>query len=185
MSNEKKLLDLADELGLNVPSIVEPDEEQIPQNKENLEDVSDLIIKNERSEKILTNLDYLILSGISSGKSLPSLATTYNTTESYIKKAMRSDSGSKFLKEQAKQKADLALSLSTTTVYEGVLKYQELIADLFNKKQDSLALSYLFGKQSLMEVQAGLHKQQANVEEGNSKDLLNLFASIAVTDKAD
>ena len=93
---------------------------------------------------------------------------------------MRSADGSEFLKEQAKAKAEMSLVVSTNMVNAGIQLWQNHIGELMQKGQTELVLYNLFGKSSLSEVQAGLHKQQSAVPDDNGNSLLNLFASISV-----
>ena len=93
---------------------------------------------------------------------------------------MRSADGSEFMKEQAKAKAEMSLSVSTNMLHEGLQLWQNHIGDLLAKGQTELVLYNLFGKSSLSEVQGMLAKQQSSVPEDNGNSLLNLFASISV-----
>lgn len=91
---------------------------------------------------------------------------------------MRSNVGNDFLKAQAKQKSEIALSIASVSVAEGIMKYSQLVNDLFAKGETQLALSYLFGKQSLSEVQNTLHKQQAETPNDDNNEIKSLFTSL-------
>lgn len=168
---EKKLLDIVGGL----PS-TEKDLELIIEETITQDDISD--ITSSSFSRVLTNTDYLILVDLSSGKGVDTLSDKYDVSKNYIKKLMRSKEGSELLKDQAKQKTEMALALSSSTVAEGLLRYQQYVDDLFAKGQTSLALSYLFGKQSLSEVQAALHKQMAGETPDATDGLTSLFSSL-------
>ena len=108
------------------------------------------------------------------------VAEEFGVTKGYIRKLMRSADGSEFLKEQAKQKAEMSLAMSTSLVNEGLNLWKNHIGELMAKGQTELVLYNLFGKLSLSEVQSNLHKQQSAVPEDNGNGLMNLFASITV-----
>lgn len=169
---DKKLLDIASGLSNSTT------EETIVPEVITFSDIQDIVTNN--YNRMLTNQDYLILNEIAGGKGLENIAGRYDVSQSYIKKVMRSTQGAEFLKEQSRQKSELALAISTTTVAEGLLKYQQLIDDLFKKGQNELALSYLFGKQSFSEVQASLHKQLSEEDNTDKNALSNLFATLMV-----
>ena len=143
----------------------------------NLLEIEDL---TNRSSKILSNLDYQILVAMTGIVGEDKVAEEFGVTKGYIRKLMRSADGSEFLKEQAKAKAEMSLAVSTNMVNAGIQLWQNHIGELMQKGQTELVLYNLFGKQSLSEVQAGLHKQQSAVPEDNGNSLLNLFASISV-----
>ena len=151
-----------------------------------IEDIDDLTKPKKMAtyQRVLSNLDYLILSGLSEGKGIDYLCETYSVSENFIKKLMRSDSGNAFLQEQSKIKAETALALTTTAVANGVNKYVQMVDELFEKGNTSLGLNYLFGKLSLMEVQALLHKQQNDAVVDDTDGLKNLFLNIAVKPNA-
>lgn len=170
---EQKLLELANMLKTNdKPS--EPIEVEVIQET-TIDDIDDLVSKN--FDRVLTNKDYLILVALDD-KGIEAISSEQNVSVNYIKRLMRSTVGSEFLKTQAKQKSELALSLASVSVAEGVLKYSELVNKLFNEGKTELALSYLFGKQSLSEVQSMLHKQQAEVPEDGTNEMKSLFTSL-------
>lgn len=139
------------------------------------EDISDLISKN--YDRVLSNQDYLILVELDT-KSIDVVALEYNVSVTYIKKLMRSNVGSEFLKQQAKQKSETALAIASISVAEGVMQYKKMIDDLFATGQTNLALSFLFGKASLAEVQNMLHKQQAEVVPDETNAMSNLFKNL-------
>lgn len=147
-----------------------------------IEDIDDLTkpITGVQFQRTLNNTDFLVLSDLSEGKGLTTIANQHSVSESYIKKLMRSDAGNNFLQTQSKQKSELALALTTTAVANGVNKYVEMVDELFEKGNTSLGLNYLFGKMSLMEVQAMLHKQQEVATPDETDSLKNLFLNIAV-----
>lgn len=168
-------------LSSSVPAIVDEEKEDIVKVELPLQvsDIDDIISKG--SGKLLSNLDYQILVTLSNGfKSEETIAEEYQVSKNYIKKLIRSPDGSEFLQEQAKQKADLSLSMTTNMVNNGLVVYQEYLQDLFAKGRTTEALYHLFGKQSIVEVQNMLHKQQANVVEDNDNGLMNLFKTISV-----
>lgn len=182
-NTEDVLLSLVSELKDSNPPL---DQTVITQSKKPLttiEDINDLTKPNKAKtyERNLTSTDFLLLNSLSEGKSIEQVSLENDVTENYIKKLMRSDAGSNFLKEQSTQKSELALSMSTATVSNGVTAYNKLINDLLEEGKTSLGLQYLFGKMSLMEVQAMLHKQQqGTVDLEDADGLKNLFVSIAV-----
>ena len=108
------------------------------------------------------------------------VAEEFGVTKGYIRKLMRSADGSEFLKEQAKQKAEMSLAVSTNMVNAGIQLWQNHIGELMQKGQTEMALFHLFGKSSLSDIQASIHKQQSATPEDNGNSLLNLFASISV-----
>ena len=182
-NTEDVLLSLVSELKDSNPPL---DQTVITQSKKTpttIEDINDLTKPNKAKtyERNLTSTDFLILNSLSEGKSIEQVSLENDVTENYLKKLMRSDAGSNFLKEQSTQKSELALSMSTATVSNGVTAYNKLINDLLEEGKTSLGLQYLFGKMSLMEVQAMLHKQQqGTVDLEDADGLKNLFVSIAV-----
>lgn len=169
-STEQKLFQLT--AGL-VPDTKPQEVEIIPQTE--ISDIDDLVAKN--FDRILTNKDYLILVGLDD-KGIESVAAEHGVSINYIKKLMRSNVGNDFLKAQAKQKSEIALSIASVSVAEGIMKYSQLVNDLFAKGETQLALSYLFGKQSLSEVQNTLHKQQAETPNDDNNEIKSLFTSL-------
>ena len=171
---EQRLLELAGMLKADTkPS--EPLEVEVIEPETTMDDISDLVSKN--FDRVLTNSDYLILVALDD-KGIESVSAEHNVSVNYIKKLMRSNVGNEFLKSQAKQKSELALSIASVSVAEGVMKYSELVNKLFAEGKTELALSYLFGKQSLSEVQNTLHKQQAEIPEDGSNEMKSLFTSL-------
>lgn len=173
---ENKLLQLTSS-GSSSKSVMEAGVELPAEVTIRLDEIDDL---TNRSSKILSNLDYQILVAMTGIVGEDKVAEEFGVTKGYIRKLMRSADGSEFLKEQAKQKAEMSLAVSTSMVNAGIQLWQNHIGELMQKGQTELVLYNLFGKQSLHEVQAGLHKQQSSVPEDNGNSLLNLFASISV-----
>ena len=179
MSNnaDDKLLQLASKLKAE-KQIETPIETTVEEEYETtLEDIQDIVQKS--FDRVLTTNDYLMLVALDS-KSLEAVAVEFDVTPNYIKKLMRSNTGSEFLKDQAKQKSEYALSIATTTVAEGILHYQAMVNNLFKQGKTELALSYLFGKASLHETQQALHKQLTNQVEESDDGLKSLFSSLLV-----
>ena len=173
---ENKLLQLTSS-GNSSKSVAEVGAELPAEVNIRLDEIEDL---TNRSSKILSNLDYQILVAMTGIVGEDKVAEEFGVTKGYIRKLMRSADGIEFLKEQAKQKAEMSLAMSTSLVNEGLSLWKNHIGELMAKGQTELVLYNLFGKQSLSEVQAGLHKQQSAVPEDNGNSLLNLFASISV-----
>ena len=171
---EKMLLNLSSTTPDVIDVIVE--EKKMPLQASDIEDITS------KSKSIkLSTLDYQILVTLSNGfKTEEAIAEDYQVSRNYIKKLMRSEDGSEFLQEQAKQKSDAALALTTNMVHNGMQIYQEYIADLLSKNKTAEALYHLFGKQSVVDVQNILHKQQVGVIEDDSKGLIQLFQNISV-----
>ena len=172
---ENKLLNLTSSV-----SAVSYDAEVVEEVKSSfvsLNEIDDLIGKGGKN---LTNLDYQILVAMSGINSEDNVAEEYGVTKGYIRKLLRSPEGNDFMKEQAKQKAEMSLAVSTNIVAEGLTLYKSHIEGLLQKGQVENALMCIFGRQSLSEVQGQLHKQQSSVPEDNGNSLLNLFASISV-----
>lgn len=172
-NTERKLLELTSHLELETNQSNSIETEVILDSE--LDIIDDLVSKN--FDRILTNKDYLILVALDN-KGIESVASEYNVSISYIKKLMRSIVGSEFLKLQAKQKSETALAIASISVAEGMLKYSQLVNNLFEKGQTELALSYLFGKQSLSEVQNMLHKQQAELPNEDTNELKSLYTDL-------
>ena len=179
---ESKLLELATRLkaddgeidkatGLN-PSDVEC---ELIESETTIEDIDDLVSNN--FDRILTNKDYLILNGMNN-KSIDVVANENGVSINYVKKLMRSSSGSEFLKNNAKQRMQTAMDISSLAVAEGVLHYQKYVNDLFARGEINLGISFLFGKSSLLEIQNQLHKQQQGVVEDDSGAMKSLFTSL-------
>ena len=179
---ESKLLELATRLkaddgeidkatGLN-PSEVEC---ELIESETTIEDIDDLVSNN--FDRILTNKDYLILNGMNN-KSIDVVANENGVSINYVKKLMRSSSGSEFLKNNAKQRMQTAMDVASLSVAQGVFEYQKMINNLFEKSETNLALSFLFGKMSLLEVQNMLYKQQENKEQDDSGAMKSLFTSL-------
>ena len=173
---ENKLLHLTSS-GNSSKSVVEVGAELPAEVNIRLDEIEDL---TNRSSKILSNLDYQILVAMTGIVGEDKVAEEFGVTKGYIRKLMRSADGSEFLKEQAKQKAEMSLSMSTSLVNEGLNLWKNHIGELMSKGQTELVLYNLFGKLSLSEVQSNLHKQQSAVPEDNGNSLINLFASISV-----
>ena len=74
----------------------------------------------------------------------------------------------------------MSLAVSTNMVNAGIQLWQNHIGELMQKGQTELVLYNLFGKASLHEVQAGLHKQQASIPTEDNNGLMQLFQSISV-----
>lgn len=173
---ENKLLQLTSS-GNSSKSVAEVGAELPAEVAIRLDEIEDL---TNRSSKILSNLDYQILVAMTGIVGEDKVAEEFGVTKGYIRKLMRSADGSEFLKEQAKQKAEMSLAMSTSLVNEGLNLWKNHIGELMAKGQTELVLYNLFGKLSLSEVQANLHKQQSAVPEDNGNSLINLFASISV-----
>ena len=173
---ENKLLQLTSS-GNSSKSVAEVGAELPAEVNIRLDEIEDL---TNRSSKILSNLDYQILVAMTGIVGEDKVAEEFGVTKGYIRKLMRSADGSEFLKEQAKQKAEMSLAISTNMLHEGLNIWQNHIGELLAKGQTELVLYNLFGKLSLSEVQSGLHKQQSAVPEDNGNSLINLFASISV-----
>lgn len=173
---ENKLLQLTSS-GNSSKSVAEVGAELPAEVNIRLDEIEDL---TNRSSKILSNLDYQILVAMTGIVGEDKVAEEFGVTKGYIRKLMRSADGSEFLKEQAKAKAEMSLAISTNMLHEGLNIWQNHIGELLQKGQTELVLYNLFGKQSLSEVQANLHKQQSAVPEDNGNSLINLFASISV-----
>lgn len=173
---ENKLLQLTSS-GNSSKSVAEVGAELPAEVTIRLDEIEDLTT---RSSKILSNLDYQILVAMTGIVGEDKVAEEFGVTKGYIRKLMRSADGSEFMKEQAKVKAEMSLSVSTNMLHEGLQLWQNHIGDLLAKGQTELVLYNLFGKSSLSEVQGMLAKQQSSVPEDNGNSLLNLFASISV-----
>lgn len=173
---ENKLLQLTSS-GSSSKSVAEVGVELPAEVTIRLDEIEDL---TNRSSKILSNLDYQILVAMTGIVGEDKVAEEFGVTKGYIRKLMRSADGSEFLKEQAKQKAEMSLAVSTNMVNAGIQLWQNHIGELMQKGQTELVLYNLFGKASLHEVQAGLHKQQSAVPEDNGNGLMQLFQSISV-----
>ena len=176
---ENKLLQLTSS-GSSSKSIMEAGVELPAEVTIRLDEIEDL---TNRSSKILSNLDYQILVAMTGIVGEDKVAEEFGVTKGYIRKLMRSADGSEFLKEQAKAKAEMSLAVSTSMVNAGIQLWQNHIGELMQKGQTELVLYNLFGKQSLSEVQAGLHKQQASIPTEDNNGLMQLFTSITIGGK--
>lgn len=178
---ESKLLELASMLKADAKDKVDKSEApevdcELIETETSIDDIDDLVNKN--FDRVLTNKDYLILVGLDN-KSIDVVASEHNVSLNYVKKLMRSGSGSDFLKTQAKQKMQTALDISSLTVARGVEEYQKMINNLFEKSQPELALSFMFGKLSMLEVQNMLFKQQqSSTETDDGNAIKSLFSSL-------
>ena len=173
-ATDSKLLELANMLKSDSSKdLTEPECEIVEEESE--EDIEDLITKN--FDRVLTNKDYLILVGLNN-KSLEIVAQEHSVSVNYIKKLMRSNSGSEFLKTQAKQKMQTALDISSLTIARGVEEYHKMVSDMFARGDSALALNFIFGKASLLEAQNMLHKQQQGVTEDDGNAMKSLFSSL-------
>ena len=172
---ENKLLELANKIKAENKSPEPTCVESELVEETTIDDIEDLVTKN--FDRVLTNKDYLILVGLDT-KGIDSVASEHGVSVNYIKKLMRSSVGNEFLKAQAKMKTEQALSISSLTVANGVLEYQKMIAGLFEKQETALALSYLFGRSSMLDVMESLNKQQQGVVEDDSQQMRSLFSSL-------
>ena len=176
---ENKLLQLTSS-GSSSKSITEAGVELPAEVTIRLDEIEDL---TNRSSKILSNLDYQILVAMTGIVGEDKVAEEFGVTKGYIRKLMRSADGSEFLKEQAKAKAEMSLNMSTALVSEGLNLWKNHIGDLLAKGQTELVLYNLFGKASLHEVQASLHKRQASIPTEDNNGLMQLFTSITIGGK--
>ena len=173
---ENKLLQLTSS-GSSSKSVAEVGVELPAEVTIRLDEIEDL---TNRSSKILSNLDYQILVAMTGIVGEDKVAEEFGVTKGYIRKLMRSADGSEFMKEQAKAKAEMSLAVSTNMLHEGLQLWQNHIGELLQKGQTEMALFHLFGKSSLSDIQASIHKQQSATPEDNGNGLMQLFQSISV-----
>ena len=177
---ESKLLELASMLKVDAKDKVDKSEApevdcELIETETSIDDIDDLVSKN--FDRVLTNKDYLILVGLDN-KSIDVVASEHNVSLNYVKKLMRSGSGSDFLKTQAKQKMQTALDISSLTIARGVEEYHKMVSDMFARGDSALALNFIFGKASLLEAQNMLFKQAQGVEPDDGNAMKSLFSSL-------